>query len=250
MPERIRLKNVSLLTPTRRVLFAELDLSIGDERVALVGRNGVGKSTLLALLAGEAEPASGSVHARSQPYFVPQTVQDAASASSLGELRRQALERARTAASEILLLDEPSEHLDEAGVTWLRDWLRGSAKCVVVYWLLEESLLDCLLGFGISSEASAQLLLAHRFPLALSERSLRSLSAGERARAALICLYARSPSVEVLVLDEPTFSLDLVGLRALTRALKLWPGGLVIASHDRAFLAEVGVHHSIRLGER
>ena len=43
----------------------------------------------------------------------------------------------------------------------------------------------------------------------------------------------------MLVLDEPTCSLDLLGQRALTRALKAWPGGLVVASHDRDFLESV-----------
>jgi len=42
------------------------------------------------------------------------------------------------------------------------------------------------------------------------------------------------------VLDEPTYSLDLVGQRAMTEALRAWPGGLVVASHDRAFLAAIG----------
>ena len=83
------------------------------------------------------------------------------------------------------------------------------------------------------------LLVAHKFPLGLAERPLRSLSPGERTRAALICLFQRSPAVELLVLDEPTFSLDLVGQRALTNALKAWPGGLLVASHDRAFLAAI-----------
>ena len=72
---------------------------------------------------------------------------------------------------------------------------------------------------------------------------------GERVRAALICLFQRSPAVELLVLDEPTFSLDLVGQRALTRALRAWPGGLVVASHDRAFLSEISVDRVIELGK-
>lgn len=42
------------------------------------------------------------------------------------------------------------------------------------------------------------------------------------------------------MLDEPTYSLDLVGQRAMTEALRAWPGGLVVASHDRAFLAAIG----------
>jgi ATPase subunit of ABC transporter with duplicated ATPase domains len=49
-------------------------------------------------------------------------------------------------------------------------------------------------------------------------------------------------------LDEPTFSLDLVGQRALIQALRRWPGGLVVASHDRDFLRELSVDRTIALG--
>lgn len=49
-------------------------------------------------------------------------------------------------------------------------------------------------------------------------------------------------------MDEPTFSLDLVALRAVTYALQRWPGGLVVASHDRAFLAELDMDRTIVLG--
>jgi ATPase subunit of ABC transporter with duplicated ATPase domains len=52
----------------------------------------------------------------------------------------------------------------------------------------------------------------------------------------------------VLVLDEPTYSLDLVGRGAMTAALRAWPGGLLIASHDRAFLSAIGVDVALELG--
>jgi ATPase subunit of ABC transporter with duplicated ATPase domains len=64
----------------------------------------------------------------------------------------------------------------------------------------------------------------------------------------LLAVFARPDAVELLVLDEPTFSLDLVALRALEAALRVWPGGLVVASHDREFLAALGVQRTIELG--
>jgi len=115
-------------------------------------------------------------------------------------------------------------------------------------WQLDQSLTEQLNRFGASAQTSAELLLAHHFPLALGVRPLRSLSPGERARAALICLFSRAPAIELLILDEPTFSLDLLGQRALVKALRAWPGGLVVASHDRDFLAEIGVYRTIQLG--
>jgi ATPase subunit of ABC transporter with duplicated ATPase domains len=124
----------------------------------------------------------------------------------------------------------------------------GSIEQGAADWMLDDSLLSVLSLQGATADDAARVLVDHRFPLALADRPLRSLSPGERARAALIALFRRSPAVELLVLDEPTFSLDLVGQRALTRALRAWPGGLVVASHDRAFLAAIGTEALIELG--
>ena len=57
----ITLDSVSAATPDGRLLFENLNLSIGAERIGLVGRNGAGKSTLLALIAGARPPLAGSV---------------------------------------------------------------------------------------------------------------------------------------------------------------------------------------------
>jgi len=57
----ITLDSVSASTPGGRLLFENLTLAIGPERIGLVGRNGSGKSTLLRLISGEAEPASGAI---------------------------------------------------------------------------------------------------------------------------------------------------------------------------------------------
>jgi ATPase subunit of ABC transporter with duplicated ATPase domains len=116
-------------------------------------------------------------------------------------------------------------------------------------WTSDDSLLERLFDDSdcATLDEAAQLLLAHRFPLALAERPMASLSPGERVRAALICLFRRSPAVELLVLDEPTLSLDFVGLAALQAALRAWPGGLIVASHDREFLDAIGIDQLIQL---
>jgi ATPase subunit of ABC transporter with duplicated ATPase domains len=116
-------------------------------------------------------------------------------------------------------------------------------------WMREESLVDHLRAElpSTSTESLARTLASHKFPLALAERPLRTLSPGERTRAALIALSHRAAEVDVLVLDEPTYSLDLVGQRAMTRVLREWPGGLLVASHDRAFLAALGLDATIEL---
>jgi len=118
-------------------------------------------------------------------------------------------------------------------------------------WMSEHSLLTHLhsLSNETSPDALARLLITHKFPLALAERPLRSLSPGERTRAAVICLFQRSPPPELLVLDEPTYSLDFVGTAAVENALRVWPGGLVVVSHDGEFLRGLKMDRRLKLGD-
>ncbi len=131
MAALLELAAVSVRAPGGRPLFDGLDLCIEREHVALIGRNGVGKSTLLAVLSGVIEPDAGRVIARAQRHFVTQANQRA-QPLSLGELRRAALRDARDSGAQILLLDEPSEHLDESAVAWLRAWLSDWHGCLIV----------------------------------------------------------------------------------------------------------------------
>ena len=99
-----------------------------------------------------------------------------------------------------------------------------------------------------SPDVVAQVLRAHRFPLALAGRPLATLSPGERVRAALICLTRRQPTPELLVLDDPTQHLDFAGLAALEAILAAWPRGLLVVSHDQGFLEAIGVSCTLALG--
>lgn len=112
---------------------------------------------------------------------------------------------------------------------------------------VDRSLLELLreVDPGISLETAAERVVAHRLPLALAERPMRTLSPGERVRAALVVLLQRRPRVETLVLDEPTFGLDLFGQRALFDALRAWPGGLVVATHDEELARASGIERVV-----
>jgi ATPase subunit of ABC transporter with duplicated ATPase domains len=116
-------------------------------------------------------------------------------------------------------------------------------------WQVDESLVE-LLKMQVATtslELVAEILRVHGFPLALAARPLTTLSPGERVRAALICLTRREPAPELLVLDEPTQHLDFVGLAALEAVLAAWAGGLLVVSHDDAFLAAIGLSRRLDL---
>lgn len=74
-----------------------------------------------------------------------------------------------------------------------------------------------------------------------ADRDVASLSGGERFRAALATLLLTEPTPKLLLLDEPTNNLDLASVRRLTEALRAYRGVLVVASHDRPFLADLGI---------
>jgi ATPase subunit of ABC transporter with duplicated ATPase domains len=66
-------------------------------------------------------------------------------------------------------------------------------------------------------------------------------------RAAFICLFQQTPEIQILVLDEPTYSLDFVGETSLRSALKAWPGALIVASHNGEFLSSIGISRQLVL---
>ncbi|MFC8229691.1 ABC-F family ATP-binding cassette domain-containing protein [Streptomyces sp. NPDC057287] len=84
--------------------------------------------------------------------------------------------------------------------------------------------------------------LAHfLFKGARADRPAGTLSGGERLRATLAALLLAEPAPRLLMLDEPTNSLDLSGVRRLTSALEAYEGALIVASHDLAFLRSLGI---------
>ncbi|MFH7596323.1 ABC-F family ATP-binding cassette domain-containing protein [Streptomyces racemochromogenes] len=74
-----------------------------------------------------------------------------------------------------------------------------------------------------------------------ADRAAGTLSGGERFRAALAALLLAEPAPQLLMLDEPTNSLDLASVRRLGEALDAYEGALVVASHDVPFLESVGI---------
>jgi ATPase subunit of ABC transporter with duplicated ATPase domains len=205
-------------------LFAGLSFVLGDgERAGLVGPNGVGKSTLLRLLAGVDRPDRGAVATGpgERIGWLPQEAPDAG--TTLGELLGAGLGELWTLRDELHGLlarladgDTSDETLERYGHAQERfDALGG--------WALEASL----------DEARRALGIDHLDP----HTPLARLSGGEQARALVAGTLLAAPTV--LLLDEPTNHLDGDGLRWLEEWLRGFPGTVVVVSHDRAFLDAV-----------
>ncbi|MEU3368999.1 ABC-F family ATP-binding cassette domain-containing protein [Streptomyces sp. NPDC006660] len=94
---------------------------------------------------------------------------------------------------------------------------------------------------GATDNAIRARLARFLFKGARAERPAGTLSGGERFRAALAALLLAEPAPRLLMLDEPTNSLDMASVSALKAALEAYEGALVVASHDVPFLESIGV---------
>jgi ATPase subunit of ABC transporter with duplicated ATPase domains len=100
-----------------------------------------------------------------------------------------------------------------------------------------------------SSENGARAALARfLFRNTAAEKPIAALSGGERLRAALACVLLGDAPPQLLVLDEPTNHLDLDSIGAVEAALAGYDGALLVVSHDRDFLAAIGIEREIGPG--
>jgi ATPase subunit of ABC transporter with duplicated ATPase domains len=195
-------------------LFDGVSLTLDDgARAALVGANGVGKTTLIRLLAGLERPDRGAaaVGAGDRLGYLPQDVLDPA--ATIDDLLRRALGEVWEVRLRLDALERDLTDLDAYGEAQARFEALGG-------WALEARL----------DEARRRLAIDHL------DRSTRldRVSGGEAARCLLASVLLGDPTV--LLLDEPTNHLDADGRAWLGEWLGRFTGTLLVVSHDRAFL--------------
>jgi ATPase subunit of ABC transporter with duplicated ATPase domains len=131
----ITCSDLSFAWPDGGVVFDGLSFALGEGRAALVGRNGVGKSTLLRLIAGELAPTRGSVQVSGRLAYLQQDVAlavDRRVDEVLGIAEARAALLLAELAPQLLLLDEPTNNLDLSSVRQLTTALASYRGAMMV----------------------------------------------------------------------------------------------------------------------
>ncbi|AIZ63170.1 ABC transporter ATP-binding protein [Hymenobacter sp. DG25B] len=196
------LQNLGYTHPNKDVLFNGLHLAVNNhQKIALIGHNGVGKSTLLQIIAGVLPPANGLVNASTKPYYIPQ---------HFGQFGDLTVAQALGVAGKLAALQEIlAGNVTDANLATLDD-----------DWTIEERSQEALLHWGLPEVSLAQ--------------RLAGLSGGQKTKVFLAGIAIHHP--EIVLLDEPSNHLDTAGRQMLYAFIKTSPCTLLVVSHDRKLL--------------
>ena len=214
----LRAESVSRSVGAATVLD-RVSLSVdGGDRVGLVGPNGVGKTTLLRILAGLVPPDDGAVVRAPASLTVGYLPQEGA--GQPGERLLDYLARRTGVAAASRTLDERTAAL------------AGDPEAADAYY----QALDTFLAVGGDGFGQRAAEVCEQVGLSAADlgQEVTTLSGGEATRAALAAILLAQ--VDVLLLDEPTNNLDFAGLDLLEGFVDRFAGAVLVVSHDRAFL--------------
>ena len=206
-------------------IFKDLSLDIPPQaRIAIVGANGIGKTTLLRILVGEEEASSGKVQYAHHIKigYLPQE------ASLHGE--KTLWEECLSSINEILAIEQQLQHLEFQMAS-----PAAPDNILTEYGALQEKY-EKMGGYEYEITIR-QTLRGLGFKESDYHRPIQQLSGGQRTRAFLASLLLAHP--DLLVLDEPTNHLDIQAVEWLEGYLGQWQGAALIVSHDRYFLDRV-----------
>lgn len=235
---RIEIINGSVEYDGNTVL-SEINFSVSDkEKIALVGRNGSGKTSILKCISGEVPLLSGTGDEKFSFSI--------SGAPKIGYLQQVSLNDELTLRQEILsaykdvvglenklqnLLDKMSENPSDENVGAYSRAMERFEN--IGGYLYKKEYLTAVSKFGFSAEDL--------------DKKLSCFSGGQRTKIALMKLLLEKP--DVLLLDEPTNHLDIAAVEWLEGYLKNYKNSVVIVSHDRMFLDRiVGVVYEIEYG--
>ncbi|WP_037365688.1 ABC-F family ATP-binding cassette domain-containing protein [Amycolatopsis orientalis] len=215
----VRLSDVHVTFGGRPVLAGVDLVAAAGDRVAVVGENGRGKTTLLRVLAGTQPVDRGEVRRAGAIGVADQQI-PLGEQETVGDLIDLELAAVRNALACL-----------EAATSALAEGQPGADDAFAAA-LADAEALDAW-----DADRRVEVSLAALNAVDDRSRPLGTLSVGQRHRVRLACLLGAGHSV--LLLDEPTNHLDAAGLAHLTERLRAYPGAVVLVSHDRALLADV-----------
>jgi len=196
------LQNITYTHPNKDVLFSDINLTVNNlEKTALIGNNGVGKSTLLKIIAGELQPLSGQLNIATEPYYVPQIFGQFNHLTIAQALR---IEDKLNALKEILNGNTSEENFNLLNDDWtIEDRCTEALK----YWQLDN--------------------------LDLSQK-METLSGGQKTKVFLAGISIHEH--KLVLLDEPSNHLDISGRQLLYDFIQATKSSLIVVSHDRKLL--------------
>lgn len=210
-----------------RPVLRDVSLAVDPgHRAGLVGENGVGKSTLLRVVAGLLDPDDGDVTRPADLGHLHQELPHGPT-TTVGDLVEDALAGVRAVEAEL-----------EAAAAALADPGSATGSAADPSARYDAALARATAADVWDADARAARVLAGlRLDTLAADRRLVHLSGGQRTRLGLAALLVRRPSA--VLLDEPTNHLDDDAADFLAAALRDLPGAVLLASHDRVFLDDV-----------
>lgn len=211
-------------------LFTDATFVINDkDRIALVGKNGAGKSTMLKILCGMEKPTAGTVSVASESTigYLPQVMilQDD---TTVRQEAQKAFADIQKMADRIARMEQ---QLNER-----TDYESEDYMALVEKFSTEHERYQMLGAEGYEAEIE-RTLMGLGFERTDFDRPTSEFSGGWRMRIELAKILLRRP--DVLLLDEPTNHLDIESIQWLEQLMATWSGAVVLVSHDRAFINNV-----------
>ena len=198
----LTLQNISYTHPNKDLLLCDINLTVNNyEKTALIGNNGVGKSTLLKIIAKELQPLNGQISVETEPYYVPQIFGQFNQLTIAQALR---IEGKLNALKEILKGNTSEENFNLLNDDWT---IEDRCSEALNYWKLNE--------------------------LDLSQK-METLSGGQKIKVFLAGIFIHQP--EFILLDEPSNHLDIASRQLLYDFVQNTKSTLIIVSHDRKLL--------------
>ena len=196
------LKNVSYTHHNKELLFDNINFTVNhQDKIALIGNNGIGKSTLLKIISKKSQSANGQIQIDSEPYYIPQIF---GQYNHLTIAQALGIEEKLNALKEILNGNATEENFNA-----LND-----------DWTIEERCSEALNHWQLNN-------------LDLTEK-IETLSGGQKTKVFLASISIHQP--ELILLDEPSNHLDISSRQLLYDFIQFTKSTLIVVSHDRKLL--------------